>query len=110
MDLVLQNSLFFSVLFDGVFGIAVIRIGILRIADFQLIQDDSDNGGPRVGGFCPTKADSVSDGRAIREELLHEGVVDDGDWQRRGARYIMTVFEAILGPAVRNFLATVRQA
>jgi 2-keto-3-deoxy-L-rhamnonate aldolase RhmA len=32
------------------------------------------------------------------------------DWQRRGARYIMTVFEAILGPAVRNFLATVRQA
>jgi hypothetical protein len=32
------------------------------------------------------------------------------DWQGRGARYIMTVFEAILGPAVRNFLATVRQA
>jgi 4-hydroxy-2-oxoheptanedioate aldolase len=32
------------------------------------------------------------------------------DWKGRGARYIMTVFEAILGPAVRNFLATVRQA
>jgi 4-hydroxy-2-oxoheptanedioate aldolase len=32
------------------------------------------------------------------------------DWKHRGARYIMTVFEAILGPAVRNFLSTVRQA
>lgn len=32
------------------------------------------------------------------------------DWKKRGARYIMTVFEAILGPAVREFLATVRQA
>lgn len=32
------------------------------------------------------------------------------DWKQRGARYIMTVFEAILGPAVRNFLSTVRQA
>lgn len=30
------------------------------------------------------------------------------DWKHRGARYIMTVFEAILGPAVRNFLSTVR--
>jgi len=31
------------------------------------------------------------------------------EWQARGARYIMVVMEAILGPAVRGFLKTVRQ-
>lgn len=30
-------------------------------------------------------------------------------WQAKGARYIMVVMEAILGPAVRNFLKTARQ-
>jgi 4-hydroxy-2-oxoheptanedioate aldolase len=32
------------------------------------------------------------------------------EWQARGARYIMVVMEAILGPAVRGFLKTVRQS
>ncbi len=31
------------------------------------------------------------------------------EWQARGARYIMVVMEAILGPATRGFLKTVRQ-
>lgn len=31
-------------------------------------------------------------------------------WQARGARYIMVVMEAILAPAVRSFLKTVRQS
>jgi 4-hydroxy-2-oxoheptanedioate aldolase len=31
-------------------------------------------------------------------------------WQRKGARYIMVVMEAILAPAVRGFLKTVRQS
>jgi 4-hydroxy-2-oxoheptanedioate aldolase len=31
-------------------------------------------------------------------------------WQRRGARYIMVVMEAILAPAVRSFLTTLRQS
>ena len=30
------------------------------------------------------------------------------EWQARGARYIMVVMEALLGPAVRGFLKTVR--
>jgi len=30
-------------------------------------------------------------------------------WQTKGARYIMVVMEALLGPAVRGFLQTVRQ-
>ena len=32
------------------------------------------------------------------------------EWQARGARYIMVVMEAILGPATRGFLKTVRQS
>ena len=32
------------------------------------------------------------------------------EWQRKGVRYIMVVMEAILGPAVRAFLKTARQA
>jgi hypothetical protein len=32
------------------------------------------------------------------------------EWQRMGARYIMVVMEAILAPAVRGFLKTVRQS
>lgn len=31
------------------------------------------------------------------------------EWQRKGVRYIMVVMEAILGPAVRQFLKTARQ-
>jgi 2-keto-3-deoxy-L-rhamnonate aldolase RhmA len=30
------------------------------------------------------------------------------EWRARGARYIMSVFEAIMGPAVRTYLKTVR--
>jgi 4-hydroxy-2-oxoheptanedioate aldolase len=30
-------------------------------------------------------------------------------WQTKGARYIMIVMEALLGPAVRGFLKTARQ-
>lgn len=36
-----------------------------------------------------------------------EGAIE---WQRRGARYIMTVLEAIMTPAVREFLRKVREA
>ena len=32
------------------------------------------------------------------------------EWQARGARYIMVVMEAILGPATRGFLKTVRRS
>jgi len=32
------------------------------------------------------------------------------EWQARGARYIMVVMEAILAPAVRSFLTTLRQS
>jgi 4-hydroxy-2-oxoheptanedioate aldolase len=32
------------------------------------------------------------------------------EWQAKGARYIMVVMEAILGPAVRSFLKTARQS
>lgn len=32
------------------------------------------------------------------------------EWQAKGARYIMVVMEAILGPAVRNFLKTARRS
>jgi 4-hydroxy-2-oxoheptanedioate aldolase len=31
-------------------------------------------------------------------------------WQKKGARYIMVVMEALLGPAVRGFLKTVRES
>jgi len=31
------------------------------------------------------------------------------EWQARGARYLLCVFEAILGPAVRSFLKTIRE-
>jgi 4-hydroxy-2-oxoheptanedioate aldolase len=31
------------------------------------------------------------------------------EWQAKGARYIMVVMEAILGPAIRSFLKTARQ-
>ena len=30
------------------------------------------------------------------------------EWQGRGARYVMVVMEALLGPAVRGFLQNVR--
>ena len=31
-------------------------------------------------------------------------------WRAKGARYIMSVFEAIMGPAIRAYLETVRKA
>jgi len=32
------------------------------------------------------------------------------EWKARGARYIMSVFEAIMGPAIRGYLKTVRES
>ena len=32
------------------------------------------------------------------------------EWRAKGARYIMNVFEAIMGPAIRTYLKTVREA
>ena len=31
------------------------------------------------------------------------------EWQARGARYLLCVFEAIIGPAIRDYLKTVRE-
>jgi 4-hydroxy-2-oxoheptanedioate aldolase len=31
------------------------------------------------------------------------------EWRAKGARYIMSVFEAIMGPAIRQYLKTVRE-
>jgi 2-keto-3-deoxy-L-rhamnonate aldolase RhmA len=32
------------------------------------------------------------------------------EWRARGARYLLCVIEAIMGPAVRAFLKTIREA